>query len=139
MSGLRRKLQPSDEAGLARYKVREALPFSGYLYVQAPHEKPPAWLQFVQSGVENRIEGLVNASTAAVLFIKAGGRRFAITFGYGRNLLKQESLERDFGLKVALNTVNPDNLRLEHFLSRGSGLHEFAYNPRKSGADPWQH
>ena len=53
----------------------------------------------------------VNASNSAVLFIKSSSRIFALTFGHGRHLLKQESFERNFGLKVALNTVNPQKLR----------------------------
>lgn len=96
---------------LTEYQLRQNLPFRGRLYVQAPRQKPPAWLDFVRAGVAERIDGLVNASTAAVLLIRVARRRFALSFGYGRNLLKQEAFERDFGLKVALNTVDAGTLR----------------------------
>jgi uncharacterized protein (TIGR04141 family) len=36
---------------------------------------------------------------------------FAATFGQGRHLLEPESFEKDFGLKVVLNTVAPDQLK----------------------------
>jgi uncharacterized protein (TIGR04141 family) len=36
---------------------------------------------------------------------------FAVTFGQGRHLLNAETFEHDFGLKVVLNTVAPDQLK----------------------------
>jgi uncharacterized protein (TIGR04141 family) len=39
------------------------------------------------------------------------GRILALTFGYGRNLLALDAFERDFGLRVALNTIDPQTLR----------------------------
>lgn len=35
----------------------------------------------------------------------------AIVFGYGRSFLKEECIERNFGLKVALNIINPNKMR----------------------------
>lgn len=35
----------------------------------------------------------------------------AIVFGYGRAFLAEEHIERNFGLRVALNTINPDKMR----------------------------
>lgn len=35
----------------------------------------------------------------------------AIVFGYGCSFLKEECIERNFGLKVALNTINPNKMR----------------------------
>ena len=35
----------------------------------------------------------------------------AVVFGYGRSFLKEECLERNFGLKVALNTIDPNKMR----------------------------
>ena len=89
----------------------DGLPFAGRLFVQRRVPHPPAWLGFVQEGVADDIGELANAGTAAVLFIRAQGRIFAMTFGYGRSLLKPESFVRDFGLKVVLNVVDPDRLR----------------------------
>jgi len=38
-------------------------------------------------------------------------RIFALTFGYGRFLLNQEVLGHDFGLRVLVNMVGPDQLK----------------------------
>src|SRR5262249_55434778 len=42
---------------------------------------------------------------------EAADRLFAVAFGQGRHLLDQEAYEHDFGLKVVLNTVAPDQLK----------------------------
>src|SRR5207244_3420860 len=54
---------------------------------------------------------LYAASSGAVLFVESSRRLFAVTFGQGRHLLEPETLESDFGLKVVLNTVAPDQLK----------------------------
>ena len=46
-----------------------------------------------------------------MLLFEAEERLFAVTFGQGRHLLEPESFEKDFGLKVVLNTVAPDQLK----------------------------
>ncbi len=102
-------LKEPDE--LEEYEFNTSVAFEGALLVQPTRENPPTWLEFVQSGIAVNIEFSNNASNSAVLFIKSSSRIFALTFGHGRHLLKQESFERNFGLKVALNTVNPQKLR----------------------------
>jgi uncharacterized protein (TIGR04141 family) len=99
-----------DPSSLTLCNIREDLPYKGRFYYQPQHDKPPAWLSLVQSGLSERLI-LKNQSTAGVLFLRVTGRRFALSFGYGRNLLKPDSFERNFGLKVALNTVDPKSLK----------------------------
>lgn len=50
-------------------------------------------------------------STRAVLFIKRKNRTFAFTFGQGRHLLREESYERNFGLKVILNNSKRSSIK----------------------------
>jgi uncharacterized protein (TIGR04141 family) len=106
---------PSDAlknpAGLTRYELRPDLSFAGIFYVRSPREKRPSWMDFVQPGILDELEALENVSTAAVLLLEASSRSFAFTFGHGRSLLKPDSYEIDFGLKVALNVVDADRLR----------------------------
>ena len=100
-----------DPDALDEYKLKPSLPFRGSLFVQPTRENLPTWLEFIQSGVEGKIKFSNNASNSAVLFINSSSRIYALTFGHGRYLLNQNAFERDFGLKVALNTVNPEKLR----------------------------
>jgi uncharacterized protein (TIGR04141 family) len=57
------------------------------------------------------IGAFLNASNAAAIVLRSSGRLFAVTFGYGRSLMALDAFERDFGLRVALNVVNPDSLK----------------------------
>src|ERR1017187_3733856 len=49
--------------------------------------------------------------TSAVLIVPTAKRLFAITFGSGRSILKAETTEERFGLKVTLNAVDPAKIR----------------------------
>jgi uncharacterized protein (TIGR04141 family) len=45
------------------------------------------------------------------LFCHHGKNVFALTFGYDRTTLNPECYEENFGLRVVLNTVDPEKLR----------------------------
>lgn len=94
---------------LTRYDI-DLAPYQGCIFVKDQQQHAPWWLAFLRDGAPT-IGNLVNANTAAALFIRTGQRTFATTFGYGRNILSLGSFERDFGLRVALNLVDPDTLR----------------------------
>lgn len=126
---------------LDEIKLVKGLPFTGILFVKKPFGKPPKWLSFLQEGTGQTLD-LTNKSNSAVLFLKQNERLFAITYGYGRNLLHTNCWEENFGLKVVLNTVDPDKLRcmdLERFenlkvstktqTSRESDLGAFGIDP----------
>jgi uncharacterized protein (TIGR04141 family) len=81
------------------------------LFVAARDPHPPWWEQFLDPHVDGKLDALWTASSSAVLLLEAGGRLFAVTFGQGRHLLNLDAVEADFGLKVTLNTVRPDQLK----------------------------
>jgi uncharacterized protein (TIGR04141 family) len=85
------------------------LPFEGRLVVKTPRQVPPWWVPWLRASIP-AVHNLVNASNAAAVVVRSSGRLFAVTFGYGRGLMALDSFERDFGLRVALNVVNPDSL-----------------------------
>ena len=66
----------------------------------------PWWRDYF--GIEER---LFQQASSAVLFLPNGDRWLAITFGSAFHSLNQDALEHDFGLRVTLNCVQPDNLR----------------------------
>ena len=120
--------------------VTAAVGAPAHLFVKESHPSPPWWLSFLREAAAD-IPDLVNANTAAVLFLNVDGAMFAVPFGYGRNLLKLDCLTRDFGLRVTLNTVKPDTLRsvdahtFEELTvtkrtqtSRATGLENFSLN-----------
>lgn len=83
---------------------------SATLYVKKSADKAPAWANFFQDLVASSVLGTVK-STSAALFLTVDKRIFALTFGYGRFLLKPECYEERFGLLATVNSVRPDALR----------------------------
>lgn len=102
-----------DPESLRRYEIARSSGVRGIVVTRAPQGKPPWWSAFLAPHVTdgNALKDLANTSTAALLLLTAGNRRFGFAFGYGRHLLDPEAYEQDFGLKVVLNTVEPDELR----------------------------
>lgn len=96
---------------LESYKLLEGFDFDGRLYVQTPVEHTPPWESFLAGNVRRKLRIGRNRSTGAVLVIKVAKRLFAFTFGHARHLLRQDAFERDFGLKVVVNRVEPKKLR----------------------------
>lgn len=97
---------------LARYDLDavQGFPNGGALFIKEQRQHPPWWLDFLRQGVP-LLGNLINANTAAALILKTEYRFFAITFGYGKNILVLDSFVRDFGLRVTLNVVEANTLR----------------------------
>jgi uncharacterized protein (TIGR04141 family) len=100
-----------DVGALAPHVVPALSAETPSLFVSSTPPHPPTWLWFLNPHVTGDLTGLYAASSSAVLFVEASGRVFAVTFGQGRHLLNGEAFESDFGLKVVLNTVAPDQLK----------------------------
>jgi uncharacterized protein (TIGR04141 family) len=91
---------------------------SGRLFTDQSVATPPSWLSFVSEFSADPPLKLENKNCAAVLFLVvtpdgqgAKPRTFALTFGSGHHALNPDAFERNFGLKVALNSVARRNLK----------------------------
>lgn len=82
-----------------------------YIKKQLPKNAPPWSKLFTSDHQVDIAEFGMSSSVGAVFIIKTCGSTFILSFGTGFHLLKSESIERDFGLKVTLNSVDPDKLR----------------------------
>ena len=71
---------------------------------------PPKWLRNLSLRVEG-IELFDRRSVAAVLFFYTGTNTFAVTFAHGWMLLDDTKFEADFGLRVAINALDPTKLK----------------------------
>ena len=85
--------------------------FKGVLYTADSTPKQPRWVPFVEEAFPEGVSIPEGMLPAALLFLRASDRWFAVTFGHARRFLKPESFEMDFGLKVTLNTVDEKKLR----------------------------
>jgi len=121
--------------------LESSVAFKGRFLLENRSPSPPDWVEYVEDAIDGDLSTLNNASNAAVLLVEAKQRLFAITYGYGRNLLNPDCWVRDFGLKVTLNTVDPRSLKsvdsrtFEDFTvttrrqsTQPSGLHVFGLN-----------
>ncbi|EGR3257455.1 sporadically distributed protein, TIGR04141 family [Vibrio parahaemolyticus] len=83
------------------------------LYIKQQAEpKRPKWVSFFTDShqVDESIFGY-NSHVAAVLVVRMSERIFVLSFGMGRFLIELDRIERDFGLKVTLNSVDPQKLK----------------------------
>ncbi|MFB3917466.1 MAG: DUF6119 family protein [Terriglobales bacterium] len=106
--------EPADalrEAGrLKSFKITAGGATVGELYVKPPRSRAPRWAEFFNGHLDIAELGRV-ASTSAVLIAKTQGRLFALTFGQGRFLMAPDCWEERFGLRVAVNCIDPAKLR----------------------------
>jgi uncharacterized protein (TIGR04141 family) len=70
-----------------------------------------SWLDLLQECAAGEIGPLEFQSTGALLSVERGQRILVFTFGQGWHALQDDSYETDFGLKVALNSLDADKIR----------------------------
>jgi uncharacterized protein (TIGR04141 family) len=83
---------------------------SANLYVRKTYPHDPAWAELFSGYVESNVIGKSN-SPGAVLVLRLEKATFMVTFGIGRHLVVDAWIQRDYGLKVALNSIGADKLR----------------------------
>jgi len=73
---------------------------------------PPAWTKLFLADPNVPADAFGKGNmVGAVAVVESEERLFLLTFGSGHHLVKDESIERDFGLRVTLNSVSPAKLR----------------------------
>lgn len=82
------------------------LPEGAVLHVLDNPPYTPWWAGYF--GVQKELR---QVSKGSIVFLSAAGRWFALSFGHVSHNLKDESYEYDFGLRVTLNSVDPDKLK----------------------------
>jgi uncharacterized protein (TIGR04141 family) len=114
------------------------------LFTSSSSVRPPKWLKYVEPHVAGTLNNLLVASASAVVLMTAEDRTFALTFGHGRHLLDPEAVVQDFGLRVVLNTVAPEQLKsvdaktvddtsvhTQRDVSKGSSFAAFGLDPSR--------
>ncbi|GAB3031549.1 TIGR04141 family sporadically distributed protein [Parafrigoribacterium mesophilum] len=107
---------PNDALDAAREKPysEQELPatvgFEGAFYSKYNPPKFPEWVKYVTPVLGSDLDAKT-ASASGLLIIKAVNRYFALSFGFGRSFLDPSKIERRFGLKVALNRIDAQQIR----------------------------
>lgn len=81
------------------------------LYIGQVYSKPPGWAEFLEHGSADLPTDMLTSGAGAVLFVPAKDRVAALCFGHVHIALNDDAFERQFGLKVTLNSVPRDQLR----------------------------
>lgn len=96
-----------------KYEVKQGDSNIGTLYIKPIQGHCPTWFSLFDECVQKDLrKKLSNQNISAVFLLKQSGRVFAITFGYGRSLLKIGTWEERFGLRVVLNSIDRDKVRI---------------------------
>ena len=83
---------------------------SAILYIRKAEPHSPPWTNIFSDHVDKKVFGN-SSSPGAVLVIQLRQAKFMITFGLGRHSVRDAFIQRDYGLKVALNSIGEDKLR----------------------------
>lgn len=88
----------------------------GQLYYHATTQEPPEWAEFLERGAPGIKPLLHSQHSSAVLLLEAGPasarRLFAFCFGQGHHAIEHDLIERQFGMRVVLNSVSRKDLRV---------------------------
>ena len=103
-------LDPEGVAGTAETPINLGTRQLGTLFTKQTPTTPPSWLKFFAE-VSSQLPRLRRSSVAAAFVTRAGGRFFVVVFGQGRHLIRSGACEERFGLRVTLNSVDPNSLR----------------------------
>jgi uncharacterized protein (TIGR04141 family) len=99
----------ADEEGALQERPWAELP-DARLFVGQIFDNPPPWRGFVAKGSPDLPE-LTSGGAAAILFVPVGDRLMAVCFGHAHIPLDLDAFERQFGLRVTLNTVPRGGIR----------------------------
>lgn len=87
----------------------------GTFYTEPSRPQPPSWIANFFGVTLKSAPLLLSSSAKGVLLVRMpdgdAKRILAVIFGLGRHLFQEGVLEERFGLKVVLNSVDPDSLR----------------------------
>lgn len=84
---------------------------NGRLYYSSRPATPPAWVSLLSPLTGPLPATLRTSSASGLMVVRARDRYFALTFGFGRGMLDLSKVERNFGLRVALNRIDPGRIR----------------------------
>lgn len=90
-----------------------AAPLDGEFIPLSSEPGEPAWVDAIRSALQNSSSlTLDSQSPAGLLVVRRGSNTFVLSFGHAWQKLKEEWLEPDYGLRVALNAI-PRNKLIE--------------------------
>ncbi len=84
---------------------------TGRFFYETSNTRTPSWVAAVNPALTTNLQSVFSASASGLLVLEQSKRFFAFTFGYGKGFLNPAKIQRQFGLRVALNRVDPAQMR----------------------------
>lgn len=103
------------------------LPEGATLFILDSEPRQPWWKSFF--GID---KNLTQVNKGALVFLPAGSRCFALSFGHVSHNLLDSSYEYDFGLLVTLNSLDPHRLKSTDTLDPGAAKRQRTQLPVES-------
>lgn len=104
-----------------------SLPEGALMYVSSRPPSPPWWKNYW--GIANDMFQSLNG---AIVFLSVNERWIALTFGQTRSKLYDIAYEYDFGLRTALNAINPDEIKSTDIFQPENAKRQRIQSPRAS-------
>ncbi|WP_298817607.1 TIGR04141 family sporadically distributed protein [uncultured Roseibium sp.] len=98
------------QAGDAVLRESDDLGDKAIVYIFPGPPKPPSWLADINT-VFDGAPALTNRSSCAIVVFKHVDRVFVTAFAHGWQYLDDTKIESDFGLKVAINSLNDSKVK----------------------------
>lgn len=92
-------------------------PNNRFIYYKNSKSDVPTWVKSFFKDEETLVNKLFNSSSRAIILRRiqvdeeGNERIFAIPFGYGKYLLKDDVIEERFGLRTVVNLIGENNIR----------------------------
>lgn len=93
----------SNLSSMIHYPISDDIGNFGNLYIKTSYKSVPVWADFFESIFDPKKINLENKSARAVLILNIDKRKFCLTFGHAHFLINKLAIQRNFGLRVALN------------------------------------
>ncbi len=96
---------------LKEYKVKKSIGIEGRVFVHETISSIPDWKTEVESLLDVSIDIKPNQANKAVVVFKYKERFFSVVYGYGRSMLNESTIVRNFGLRSVVNLIDENKIR----------------------------
>ncbi|WP_241154240.1 TIGR04141 family sporadically distributed protein [Streptococcus tangpeifui] len=100
-----------DNLKYQEYELRQDVGMEGKIFVHEPNSNLPSWSEELGTLSKTTIPFQPNTSNKAVVILRTLNRYFSLTYGYGRSMLRDSTIIRNFGLKTVANLIDSQKIR----------------------------
>jgi uncharacterized protein (TIGR04141 family) len=100
-----------EKAKFTPYDISKDFNFGVFVALGVCKENEPEWLKLIRPAICDIPEEYQNKSTRAVIIVSVEDYYIIYALGHGRHLINDDLIIRDFGIKIALNHIDPKKLK----------------------------